>query len=133
MQYYKVVSLWNEKYYSVMVIYKGGPLRHHVEYGIDKWSYPNIENSKLFVFDDLEAAKKYCRFNFIIEEHKVEIFSCEVTNPVVNGDMCMYSHLEAVIDFWSGIHEFSRRAIDHTVLCDSVKLIERVYRCNLNT
>ena len=111
-----------------MMTYEPLPLPHHVEYTINKWVLPTIKDSKLFVFDDLEAARRYCWYNFAIEEqlHKIKIFTCEVLNPTEKGYMCQYFYELAVVEFWRGKDKYKRSLLSNTVLCDAVKLIEEV-------
>ena len=129
MRYYKVVSIWENRFFSSIVLFDDAPRWYHVEYAVDKWAYPTIKDSKLFVFDDLEATKRYCWNNFTLEEqlHKIKIFSCEILNPEMTKiRMCGYLGSQAIINFWEGNTKNSRIIHKNTVLCDAVKLIEEV-------
>lgn len=81
--YYKVVSVIDDKFYSALTY--GKVQDFHVNYKIGGWVKPVIENSKLFVFSDLDSAERYCKLQFTTREvvdGGIQIFSCEVLNPL---------------------------------------------------
>ena len=114
--YYKVVSIIDDKFYSALTY--GQIQDFHVNYKIGEWAYPIIENSKLFVFDNLDRAERYCRMQFTTKEvvdGVIQIFSCEVLNPT------------KIHKFWEkGETIYDCPLLLGAVLCDAVKLIERV-------
>lgn len=117
-KYYKVVDRVCGHYISVMV----GGSDIGVNYPIGAFAYPKVENSKLFVFDDLQAA-----IDFSIG--LLDIFECEVINPVkYTGYIAKWYMTNDIMRFWkTGIAaENARPVISDTVLCDAVKLIREI-------
>jgi len=126
--HYKVVSIIDDKFYSALTY--GQIQDFHVNYKIGEWAYPIIENSKLFVFDNLDRAERYCRMQFTTKEvvdGGIQIFSCEVLNPTTQGRMCEFVGGWAIHRFWeTGETMYDCPLLLDAVLCDAVKLIERV-------
>lgn len=125
--HYKVVSVIDNKLYSALTY--GRIQDFHVNYKIGEWVKPVIENSKLFVFSRLDRAERYCKSQFsqyALIDNKIQIFSCEALNPTTEGRMC-YAGSWAIYDFWlNNDRRYEAPLLLHTVLCDAVKLIERV-------
>lgn len=126
--YYKVVSVIDDKFYSALTY--GKVQDFHVNYKIGEWVKPVIENSKLFVFSDLDSAERYCKLQFTTREvvdGGIQIFSCEVLNPTTEGKMCEFAGGWLIRRFWEkGETIYDCPLLLDTVLCDAVKLIEEV-------
>jgi len=119
-KYYKVTnqsrcsaraSLWPEKFYF------------SVKYEIGKFAYPTQRNSKLFVFDNLEAARSFANYS-------EKIFECEVINPVkakyISG---FFTNVERFWDLKSkkkSLKRVAEQAIEGTIFCDAVKLTREI-------
>lgn len=101
-------------------------------YEVGKWVLPKILWSKLFVFADYSDAKSFIREK-LLESNQWRIYSCQVQNP------SKIRHIVSSFDygltkFWK-LHK-NKKKISHlggvypapygTVICDAVKLIERV-------
>jgi len=91
-----------------------------LEYKVNKWTYPNITNSKLFVFETCEEAIQYA-CNFFNPRSNKRIYNCSVVNPVkrrfIHGDYTFRSTGCYSIELPYG-----------TVLCDSVMIHDLVER-----
>lgn len=71
--------------------------KYRLTYAKGKWTFPVI--GKIFVFDSLEAAKKFAEFSF---SGSYAIYPCEVKNPV-ESFQCSSNFLEEDFDkFWLG-------------------------------
>ena len=126
--HYKVVSVIDDKFYSALT-YGIVQEDFHVNYKIGEWALPIIKNSKLFVFSDLDKAERYCKSQFSQYaqiDNKIQIFSCEVLNPTTQGRMCGFAGGWAIHRFWEGETMYACPLLLDAVLCDAVKLIERV-------
>ena len=126
--YYKVVSVIDDKFYSALTY--GKVQDFHVNYKIGEWVKPVIENSKLFVFSRLNRAERYYKLQFTTREvvnGGIQIFSCEVLNPTTEGKMCEFAGGWAIHKFWEkGGTIYDCPLLLDAVLCDAIKLIERV-------
>lgn len=120
---FKVVKNIDGRLYSVI-----SPLQSRVEYKVGEWVYPNIVNSKLFVFDTI------ANVNFFLEDKKyhrdISIYSCEVKDPVI-GQIITSCEDYNIYFFWGSSHPnpfmgpcFS--APCGTILCSAVKLLEKI-------
>ena len=127
--HYKVVSVIGDKFYSALT-YGIVQEDFQVNYKIGEWALPIIKNSKLFVFSDLDKAERYCRMQFTTKEvvdGGIQIFSCEVLNPTTQGRMCEFAGGWEIHKFWEkGGTMYDCPLLLDAVLCDAVKLIERV-------
>jgi len=104
-----------------------------VQYEIDEWVYPRLKHSKLFVFSDLHSALS---FIMGIEYQKDQIYECEIKNPTrayVVISVWTSNLRNKIINVWK-LRKNKKRYIDqghspptHTVWCDGVKLIKKVY------
>lgn len=116
MIYYKVVSdyMWSARGYL-------SP--NAVQYRVGKFVNPKLENSKLFVFGSLSAARSFANSD-------ERIFSCEVENPSKAKLCCKYTH--AVNEFWKrksarkSVKNISFVAPENTYFCDAVKLAREI-------
>lgn len=142
MEYYKVVVVENNKRMSACV--NPHILRdiYRLEYKQNEWTKPKIEGSYLFCFSNLESAENF--FNGYPEEHKAEIWKCEIKggrtppNYVGKGQVELY---------WQGIGKLIPKkkklsclrlynyisgknlgmaTPDYTILAKEIKLIEKV-------
>lgn len=97
-----------------------------IRYAIGNWTYPKIKRTKLFVFKDLEAAKK------IVGRDKshYSIYSCEVKNPKDYGPVNVYDSenlLQAIKNKKKYKHLINMKFVPGgTIFCDAVKLIEEI-------
>jgi hypothetical protein len=77
-KYYKVVRKFGD-------IYQSSCYGSTVTYEIGKTTLPIYPNSKLFVFDDLENAKRFIKdqYNiYDIKEGYISLFEADITNPI---------------------------------------------------
>jgi hypothetical protein len=100
-----------------------------IEYYIARWVYPRVPHSKLFVFDSIENARRAA----IPSRHR--IYKCEVKNPQGIKYIAPFYNYNHVKLFWKLKH--SKKKFSHlqctsngvpqgTLICDAVKLIERM-------
>lgn len=116
--YYKVVNTNGGQLRSI--------LEHDftVEYVVNEWVYPTLENSKLFVFESLERALKFKRDS---EYSYEEVFECEVVNPAELPYISMF--VSKINAFWNpSILDWCEQgnAPVGTFGVDAVKLIRKV-------
>lgn len=109
---YKVVKINFGKLWSFN-IQKIGPYK--LNYEIDKWTYPVISDSKLFVFKEYEEAYRYLEGLHLESCDRFAIYDCSVINPMKLLKVCG-SHCEATI----GYYEFDLPT--GTILCDAVMI-----------
>lgn len=129
MKYYKLCTESNGKLWSWT---KGCIADAAIEYKVGKFVYPKIDGSRLFVFDDICAAKKMS---------SAKLFECEVKNPtkfgiILNDTGCRlanrllricilrkkhkkYTHLLRY-------HEKNKILHKNIFMCDAVKLIKEI-------
>lgn len=118
--YYKIVTYCsiNDSYYSLF------PTLYSVIYEVGKWTVPKLANSKLFVFDNLENAKKFKKS--IGASLNEKIFSCDVEDINIDiKDHCIATKL--IEKFWNDENfdeENKTSIIPGTVLVGKVKLLE---------
>lgn len=101
-------------------------------YAVDVKTIPPIENSKLFVFENLEIAIEWVRNTFILrkssESSKMEVWECEcdgltlinrIPNPIRRW----------IINFWKEgiINKYESQVIYWAYMTDHVTLKERKY------
>lgn len=125
MTYYKVVMKMDSKYYSAIAD------RHsvRVEYKINKFVFPQIPNSKLFVFNNLEAASTFLGRERHFDIFSFHIFKCEVKNPIEAKEIGGFLLPEQIEEFWKNQNsQHSVPAIPHTYICDAVKLVEEMVK-----
>lgn len=135
MKYYKVVSRKSKKLFSAISnrnMYNCSPIR----YTKNRWTYPKIDGSKLFVFSDLNVAKFFARefadFNLVVYE-------CDVFNPTVVSPITLISSLYDITlkEYWSFVNRDDYKnlytlglglahAKDYTIFCDAVMLTKKV-------
>jgi hypothetical protein len=96
--YYKVVQAIQNgvdyEYISAM-----GELNNPstVKYKLNEWAYPN-DNTRLFVFDDLNSAKAY-KFNFDNKVRRLDIYECKIKGGI-KGYPATYSWLKDAYWEW---------------------------------
>lgn len=103
-----------------------------VQYGINRWVYPNIKDSQLMCFNDLSCAQAWktaTGFGRLLYE-------CEVKNPQETG-LFIYPQISDINYYWSlmneDVSEEERESIKKayyskppqgTIFCDAIKLIK---------
>jgi len=103
-----------------------------LKYSVDEWTEPKIQYSKLFVFSNFEAAKKFAHMYSC-----TAIYSCYVRNPFrLKGIIPLCSlNLCNVKQMWKN-RQNKKKYITHGVIedlpkctigCDAVKLIKKVW------
>ncbi len=73
---------------------------HALKYPLNKWVSPIIKNSKLFVFDNLDNARRFIGRNFDLVYEKHEIWEVKVQNPVQMAEIAALE-FPKVLTFWS--------------------------------
>lgn len=126
--YYKVVDNNHE---SAVAEEYNMPGNFIVKYTVGKWVKPRVKGTKLFVFDDLTAAKSFLQNRW----HGGFVYKCKIKNPIKPKYIAELANIE---NFWkfkflhkcipSFIRRFiaKERNISHTVWAEEVKLIEKV-------
>lgn len=136
MVYYKVVSCRNLKennykdsYMSAMGMYPESVNQIYVEYKIGEWTYPQIKNSKLFVFNNRINAYTYY-FSLCKDTHPYLLcFECEIGEIFPTpSSIVLYRSFETFNKYWNGnrindIHLFNPPS--GTILTDKVKLLQK--------
>ena len=108
--------------------------KYQVYYKCNKWVYPTIPKSKLFVFNDLQAAINFknelvgCMLRPL---GMIQIFKCEVQKPAKIQSIARDT--QDIEDFWR--KKAYRKKLDdylcteplpNTVICDAVKIGKKV-------
>ena len=118
--YYKVVST----YHNLSILC----WKYRIHYIVGQWVYPNLRGTKIFVFDNLEEAKKFAG----------NIYECEVINPTPGhkynlfayGCGINYDRIEQMLKLKLAKKKFTHLKMGFipkgTVMCDAVKLIKQV-------
>jgi hypothetical protein len=122
-KYYKVCKKIGNQYWSVCSIsdhYIG--LFRPIEYKLNETSFPHIENSKIFVFDNLEAATKFAK-----DGTTCVVFEVDVTNPTPAQVRSYHWFLESIEAFWNNQVVEKAFCPSGTVFVDSVTLTKLVY------
>jgi len=106
------------------------PISLKVEYKLNEWVKPKLENSPLFVFSSLQQA------HFHYDQMCADsIYECEVKNPrtiKIIAAILDYYALNNVVRFWKdrkrkkGCKVSSWPAPKGTIICDEVKLTKKV-------
>jgi len=103
----------------------------NVKYSLNKWTFPKVKGSKLFVFDDIDSAKLFA-YN-----HNGITYKCEVLNPKKTGPFYseVVSNAKVTILMWKKYTQKKKYSHlvwglclvpRHTVWVDAVKLIKKV-------
>jgi hypothetical protein len=96
---------------------------YQVKYALNKW-VKGKNNTPLFVFDNLKAAKDFSFNNELIYE-------CVVKNPRKIRIISFLAEWHYLADFWKAKKNrkkcLGRPAMPHTIICDEVKLIKKVW------
>ena len=124
--YYKVVFNDEGRLLSVSPSCWWGRLRQAFEvvYKLNEWVYPKFENSKLFVFPSLAAAKEFVSRT---ERNHLHIYECEVENPEKETSYFV-PYLDGIEDLANGYDvQYAPCPYTDTVFADGVKLIRKVY------
>lgn len=107
-----------------------------VQYKINEWVSPNIKNTKLFVFDDFDAACNYAMLGDKIYECEVEnpsyeyelfinwVWFPEGFEPVINEDDLQ----KAKQKLGELLVDFNRHGPSHALCCDKIKLVRELKR-----
>ena len=103
----------------------------NVKYSLNKWTFPKVKGSKLFVFDSLSASRRFAN------NHIGLVYECEVLNPKKTGPF--YSPIISCSDqalvMWKKYAQKKKYMnLKHgfwnipycTVWVDAVKLIKKV-------
>lgn len=117
--------------------------QENIEYSLHKWIKPYMPNSKLFVFNSLDAAKNCLARNNNFRNY--EVYECEVKRPTkaakYRGDSWWSDNLQ---EYWNiikkakknkkSINKALEKSKEHfppmppgTVWCDELKLTKLVY------
>jgi len=135
-KYYKIVFFHGKSRLSYCLM----PHNIRVHYKLGKWVKPKIANSRLFVFDSLDApliknVRKGCGCGC----EYYEIYECEIKNPDMSPMVLRLSKIdtENVMNFWrakkTGEDDNKPwpRSYDPaplgTVTASAVKLTKRIY------
>jgi len=118
--FYKVVD---NRLRSARIFYKNGLC---VKYQVGSFVYPLVEYTKLFVFDSLWAADKFCSYDW------EDIYECEVINP--SNDISYYCPtIDDILKMAKArknkkkfSHLTESIGYEGTVFCDAIKLLERI-------
>ena len=99
-----------------------------VQYKVDEWIKPQVENTKLMVFETFELAKRFC--DKLCGQRY--IYSCEVANPQpAPAKLCSVWSEQKYGAFWENkVNEnlINLPSPQGTIICDAVKLIEQQYK-----
>ena len=117
MKHYKVVLQLDGRLTSSWALWC------NVEYKPNEWARPKF--GKLFVFDNLEAAKKHVAQLDRLNIRRALIFECVVWKPTVQERIANYEM--DYYNFWKkpGTVE-TMQALAGTVFVDAVKLIREI-------
>jgi hypothetical protein len=137
--YYKVVRVINNKLFSSSVVEDNCML----EYKINKWTKPLIENSKLFIFNNREACRSFKRN--LLWDSKYYIYKVDVINPEYKDLYDSYDNwglsknLKSIrvntrdrfFRIWNNfclysIYTYKLNFLSGTLMVDAVKLLERI-------
>lgn len=127
--YYKIVDFKNKS------AFVGGIPGLSVNYKLNKWTYPEFKNSKLFIFKKIKNVKRWLKFFRYNDSSK--IYKCEVKNPTIKRILLSPNFRDLEISIKSGLMlrfwgrkklwaSERRRVPRGTYVCDAVKLIEEV-------
>lgn len=103
--------------------------KYCINYRTQRWVKPKLPNSKLFVFDSLENAKKFTQDRWEDSPRVKEyIYECEVKNPTVANRICDFYGLGSFVKYWKGaLICGTSSAPKGTYFADAVKLTKRVW------
>lgn len=130
--YYKVVY---RSWYDKKLTSYAGRVRNSkfcVEYRVGEWVTPTVENTKLYVFNDLENAFRWVNQDSG-RDSNVMLFECKVKNPIRDFQVGSVFGIE---EFWSQYFGFrqkhkkiqieSYKNIPGTTGCSAVKLTKSI-------
>ncbi len=106
--------------------FDGASNPHSVEYKLDEWTYPTLQNSLLFVFDTLSDADRYMNLSF----SWIGLYECEVGEVYLrlNPGWPRTSEIEK---FWNNLHLQIRTpayyGIQGCYATDKVKLTRKIH------
>jgi hypothetical protein len=132
MLYYKITDIWLRSFLNIHPDIWGDRdfKSWSVQYKIGEFVTPQQPNSKLYVFKTLEDAKYFVRH---FGQERFHIYSCEVKNPSKNILLVWYSNIYDFKRLWNNIknkkkykHLVSNHIPENTVMCDAVKLLEKI-------
>lgn len=115
----KLLSAWVDGIDSLSQIYK-----------IGQWTYPKLNGTKLFVFNDLDNARTFISNIDCMQSYRLQIYQCHVLNPVYEYDKFINSlyRLVCIIRDYNEettlkeMREYSTPCSYKSVYCDAVKL-----------
>lgn len=95
-------------------------------YQLNKWTYPILKKSKLFVFDNKNTAKNWARADWL------DVYECEVKNPTKHGPFDLSVRLEEILYLWKlyknkkAYKRFSDELNHGVILAEAVKLTKLI-------
>ncbi len=128
--YYKCVRVHNTQLTSYVISSRNS---FCVQYKLDKWIYPSVSGTKLFVFETLEDAKNFTRHGY-----SFAIFECNVINPQNKYSIFHCSKynfvnltiVEGMLRLRKQRKKFTHLQIGdmpkNTVVCDAIKLTKGI-------
>lgn len=126
MQYYKVVRVVDDRYFSF--IHRD---KIEVEYKINEFVRPYLYDSKLYVYKNITDALSH--ISPATPYHaEIKAFECEVINPItplLDNSGANYSSQDAIREYWSHYKAPKWYQLDRwksIALVDAVKLIKEV-------
>lgn len=107
-----------------------------VQYKVGEWIKPNMEHSKLMVFDSFDNAKRF----YDIENNyntRLCIYECNGKNPSRQGLCILVGRIRHMYDELLKIKKAKKKVIEFynsfsftppgTIFCSAVKLVKKVY------
>lgn len=117
---YEVVAS-SKKYYKVVrkglsSVFGG---KYRIVYKIGEWTFPVLQESKLFVFTDLAKALRFCDVELGVDG---EIYECEVFD-ISEAEWCGPPNEPEM--YWIGKRNY-QLVPDYTIFASAVKLTKKV-------
>jgi len=108
----------------------------NIEYEVGKWTWPKIDNTKIFVFSQLLDARRFTYHNSW-QLTGLQIYLCSTLNPVYHYNKYAkgLQKLENFISLWKSqnkralveyLEHNNENCAWNTAYCDAIKLIKRV-------
>jgi hypothetical protein len=121
--YYKLVNGDLKSFLFTQCNVNSNNWQYLIQYKIDKFVYPIIKNSQLFVFADIQTAKEW-NFN---GNGRTRLFECEVINP---RPPKLSPIDKPIFDFWKRIKN-KKKTVRHwlktgVIGCDAIKLTKEI-------
>ena len=126
-KYYKVVDphLKSSRIWGTI-----GNQQLETQYSVGNWTYPNVKNTNLMVFDTLKQARD---FKSYYSDEK--IFECEIKNPRKIGTLIRNGDFEEILEKILALKKAKKKWThlvkpntfpEGTVFCSAVKLLKEV-------